>query len=216
MPTVTAAARELHRPARRAERRGEAEEAVGHHQQQRDQGLGHVLVGDQRRVDLDRQGQPAEDGEGECDPSRAGDPVADPLQRGERGQQDELHQGDVRQDLSPVCHLVSPSSVASPRSPRPATVPSPGSPDPELLHELYSSPVRRAAFHASISPRRGRMLPSDAAARRRGDGTSPRTGRPRRHRAPAAPGVRHEPASPPAPAGGRSRRTCRLSASTLA
>ena len=27
---------------------------------------------DQCRVDLDRQGEPAEDGEGECDPSRAG------------------------------------------------------------------------------------------------------------------------------------------------
>ena len=94
--------------ARRAERRGEAEQAVGHHQEQGDEGLGHVLVRDQPGIDLQGQGQAAENGEGEGDPPGAADPVADPLQRGEGSQQDEFDQGDVGQDLRPVSHRVRP------------------------------------------------------------------------------------------------------------
>ena len=50
------------------------------------------------------------------EPPGAGDPVADPLQRGECGEEDELRQGDVGQDLCPVCHRVMPSSAVPPGS----------------------------------------------------------------------------------------------------
>ena len=128
-------------------------------------GLGHVLVGDQTGVDLERQGQPAEDGEGQRDPSGAADPVADPLQRGQRGQQDELDQRDVGQDLRPVGHRVLPPPLLPPMSPRAAAVPSPGVPDPELLG-LYSSP---ALARSIVTPfRSGGPPPGSSASPRPG------------------------------------------------
>ncbi len=130
-----------HREARRAERRREAEQAVRHHQEQGDDGLGHVLVRDETRVDLQGQRQPAENGERQRDPPCAADPVTDPLEGRQRSEEDEFDQRDIGQNVRPVGHRACPSCGAPPLSPSPATVPPPGMPDPELLRKWYSSRV---------------------------------------------------------------------------
>ena len=144
----------LDRSARRAERRREAEQAVGHHQEEGDEPLGHVVVGEHGGVDLQGQRQAAEDGERECDPSRAADPVPDPLQGGERGQKDEFHQRDVGQNLRPVGHRVFPFSAASPpMSPRPAAGRSPNVPGSDLRRDCTPRGYSAGRRSHSLRPR---------------------------------------------------------------
>ena len=151
------------------------------------QHLGHVLV---RRPDRGRyfttREIPPRMANDERDPAGAADPVADPLQGGERGQEDELHHGDVGQDLSPVCPLVSPllhrvamspDATSSARLPRPRhsvrTLLLAGVRRKELVHvssgfrKFLGSAWRTLSRHgtACTGPRAGHACPYSAPAR---------------------------------------------------